>query len=105
MFLATVRFRGFGHDGSGGVAVLDVRRGRAHYPRRGAGGQTQSCCQRCQSGYQHADNDLDNFLFSHNSLIKTRFDILLRYRIGEQTRVLALGFESRFQRCALCRIS
>ena len=33
MFLATVRFRGFGHDGSGGVAVLDVRRGRAHHPR------------------------------------------------------------------------
>ena len=32
------------------------------------------------------------------------FDIFLRHRIGEQTRVLALRLESRFQRCPFRRI-
>ena len=66
MFLATVRFRGFGHDGSGGVAVLDVRRGRAHYPRCRATRQAESCRQRCQCRYQHGDHQFQNFFSAHN---------------------------------------
>ena len=71
MFFPTVRFRGFGHDSGRCVAMLDVRRTRTHHPRRGATLQSHRCTQCRQCCDQHRDDDFDNLLFSHNSLILT----------------------------------
>jgi len=66
MFLPTIRLRGLGHDGSGGVSALNVRCGRTHYPRRGATLQSQSCTQCRQCRYQHRNDNLDDLLLGHN---------------------------------------
>jgi hypothetical protein len=67
MFLATIRFRGFGHDRRGGVAVLDVSGSGTDYTGCCTGLQSESGTQCRQCRYQHRDDDLKKLSFTHTS--------------------------------------
>jgi len=67
MFLATIRFRGLGHDRGRGVAALHVTGGRTHHPGCCARLQTEGCAKRREGCDQHRDHNLDDLSFVHNS--------------------------------------
>ena len=68
MFLATVGFRGLGHDGGCGVAVLYVTRGCAHYSRGGAGLQPQRDSNAGHDSRRDGRYHLVNLVFVHSGL-------------------------------------
>ena len=65
MFVATVSFRGLGHDRGGGVAALHITGcGTYHSTCRArlqseCGSQCRQCCD------EHRDHDFDDLLFGH----------------------------------------
>jgi len=67
VFVATVGFRGFGHDRGGGVAALHITGGGGDDSGSSAGLQTEGCAKGCERCDEHRDHDFDDLLFGHNS--------------------------------------
>jgi len=67
MFVATVGFRGLGHDRGRGVAALDVTGGGGDDSGSCARLQSEGCAKGCEGCDEHRDHDFDDLLFGHNS--------------------------------------
>ena len=61
-----VTLNGFGLDDDGGVGSLPVLALGRDRPRDVAGTQSECCSQRRQRRYQHADDDFNDLLLTHN---------------------------------------